>query len=648
MITKIYSSHYFALFGRIMLLAALTFSLSTQPSRAAPQGTYVNGHITQDTTWTLAGSPYEIYIEVIVDPGVTLTIDPGVIVQNYAGGTGSTSYIFEVQGTLIANGTLSQEIYFDPGPDGWSGINITGQPGNINTGSSLNFTVLTGGGFGGSGVGANLRLQYAVVDVHACQFNNSPGDGILGDDAGAQGSANIYDSIFNGNAGYAVNFEDGSVNPVLDNLSVDVDNGPTLPYGGNLVVINSATLDGSHTWEYMGLPYLILQTDVAPDATLTIQPGVTVLAQPGNDALDVEGTIDAEGTSQQPITFDAADPNAGWSGIKIMGMDAQPSIGNILENVSIIKGGSTNYCDLFVTYGDVIVQHSQLTQGLSSGVCLSTGANLTMSSVLLTYNNGYAMDVKDANAMFTMNNLIPFMNLINKIGIEGGTLTGEHTWQNSGINVYDLFYGYVTIAPNGTLNIEPGVTVTFSDTRDITVHGTLNALGTANKPILFTGDTPTPGLWSGLNFEGTPQQHAIGKLAYTTLEYGGYGGSAMVSIQNADVTFTHCVLRYCSADAIKILPPGKNLTPFTDNPFADPLTQINWSSLYDVGEYSYAINNGSSQVAQAAYNWWGAASGPTADDNPGGTGSGLNGLVEYRPYLTSPNASYIFMPLVIR
>jgi hypothetical protein len=645
MITKIFSAHYCALFGRIILLAALLLSLGAQPTRGAPQGTIVSGDITQDTTWTLAGSPYEVYIEVIVDPGVTLTIEPGVMVQNYAGGTGSTSYIFDVQGTLMANGTLSQEIYFDPGPDGWSGINITGQPGNINTGSSLNFTVLTGGGFGGSGVGANLRLQYAVVDVDSCQFNNSPGDGILGDDSGAQGSANIFNSMFTDNAGYAVNFEDGSVNPVLENLSAE-DNGPTLPYGGNLVVINDATLHGNHTWEYMGLPYLILQTIVAPDAVLTIEPMVQVLAQPGNDALDVQGTLVAYGWANQEIRFDPADPTSGWSGIAIRGTDASPSLGNMLNRVIINKGGFDGYCDLYVLHGDALVTNSQFDNGLDSGVCLDTGAILTMSYSQITNNLGYAMDVIDANAQFNLGNLSASGNLHDTIGIEGGTLTGVHTWPKSGINTYDRFYGDITIASTGSLNIDPGVTVLFGETRDITVHGTVNALGTPTNPITFTGETPTPGLWSGLNFEGTPEQHAIGKLAYTTLEYGGYGGSAMVSIQNADVTFTHCILRYCSADAIEILPPGKNLAPFTDNPFADPFTQINWSSLVDIN--GYAINNGSSQAVQAAYNWWGSTTGPTADDNPGGTGSGLNGLVDYRPYLTSPNASYIFMPLMIR
>jgi hypothetical protein len=569
------------------------------------------------------------------------------MVQNYSG-TGSTNYTFTVEGTLIANGTLSEMIYFVPGSTGWSGINIIGQPGDINTGSSLTFVSLRGGGFGGSGVGANLRLQYASVDVYNSQFKDSPGDGILGDDASAQGSANVYNSTFTDNTGYAVNYEDGSVNPVLDNLSA-TNNGATLPYGGDLVVINDGTLHGTHTWENMGLPYLILQTIVDSDSHLTIEPGVQILAQPGNDALDVQGTLEAYGTPSQVIHFDPADPVSGWSGIALMGTEELPSAGAWFDHVSITKGGFTGgNCDLYVTYANATVTNSQLESSEDSGVCLDHGATLTMTDTLLTNNQEYAIDVIDANARFTLDNLTASGNLYNTIGIEGGTMTGIHNWSKSGINTYDLFYGYVTIAPTGTLNIDPGVTVLFGDTRDITVHGTLNALGTPTNPILFTGETSTPGLWSGLTFEGTPEQHAVGNLAYSTIEYGGYGGSAMVSIQNADVTFKNCILRYCAGDAIRILPPDLNLAVLPASLLASQPVQINWSKLYDVGEYSYAINNGSSQTVQAAFNWWGAASGPTADDNPGGTGSALNGLVLYRPFLTSPDSMFVFLPLSIK
>jgi len=269
-----------------------------------------------------------------------------------------------------------------------------------------------------------------------------------------------------------------------------------------------------------------------------------------------------------------------------------------------------------------------------------------MTDTQLTNNQEYAIDVIDAGVFFTLDNLTASGNMSDTIGVEGGTLVGNnHTWSKSGIDTYDLFYGAVTVAPTGTLNIEPGVTVLFGETRDITVRGALNAIGTPTNPITFTGETPTPGLWAGLNFVGTAQQHAVGNLAYATIEYGGYGGSAMVYIENADVTFRHCILRYCSHDAIEIQ-PGQALASLPAGASDTQSIEVSRSSLVDIA--SYAINNQGSQPVLAAYNWWGSASGPSANDNPGGTGSALSGQVLYRPYLTGPNGMFVYLPFVIR
>lgn len=74
-----------------------------------PSGTTVpaNVHLTTDTTWTTAGSPYVLAGTAWVDPGVTLTIQPGVLVEG--SGTGSQ---LQVKGTLVAKGTPDAMITF--------------------------------------------------------------------------------------------------------------------------------------------------------------------------------------------------------------------------------------------------------------------------------------------------------------------------------------------------------------------------------------------------------------------------------------------------------------------------------------------------------------------------------------------------------
>jgi len=69
--------------------------------------THVSGGIYSNATWTLAGSPYIVDTNIVVFPGVTLTIQPGVTVK-FADGTN-----LEIrQGILIAAGTAADSITF--------------------------------------------------------------------------------------------------------------------------------------------------------------------------------------------------------------------------------------------------------------------------------------------------------------------------------------------------------------------------------------------------------------------------------------------------------------------------------------------------------------------------------------------------------
>jgi parallel beta-helix repeat protein len=81
-------------FAALILLAPLTFASTT-----------VSGSITSDTTWTSSGSPY-LVSGINVNTGVTLTINPGVVVK-----IADSSYMV-ISGSIIAEGTSSNPIYF--------------------------------------------------------------------------------------------------------------------------------------------------------------------------------------------------------------------------------------------------------------------------------------------------------------------------------------------------------------------------------------------------------------------------------------------------------------------------------------------------------------------------------------------------------
>jgi len=95
---------------RPLAIASLTLSLLTLLgclTVVCPVQAYttVNGTITQDTTWTKNGSPYNIASNLFIAEGATLTIEPGVTVN-------LGSYYLYVNGTLNARGSVNDKIVF--------------------------------------------------------------------------------------------------------------------------------------------------------------------------------------------------------------------------------------------------------------------------------------------------------------------------------------------------------------------------------------------------------------------------------------------------------------------------------------------------------------------------------------------------------
>jgi Periplasmic copper-binding protein (NosD) len=104
----------------ILAVSSLTLMFATIPFGLAQSGTNVSGIIASNTTWTQTNSPYRLTGPVAVNQGVTLTIDAGVTVDlGY--------YYMQVNGTLNAKGTSTNQIYFNDGNS--QGITFTA-PGN--------------------------------------------------------------------------------------------------------------------------------------------------------------------------------------------------------------------------------------------------------------------------------------------------------------------------------------------------------------------------------------------------------------------------------------------------------------------------------------------------------------------------------------
>ena len=94
----------------VLLIAAFSglSLIVSEPKTSAQSGTNVVGLTSQNTSWTVSGSPYTLTGNVLVYQGTTLTIEPDVTVN-------LGTYYLEVNGTLSAVGNLAEKVTFNGG-----------------------------------------------------------------------------------------------------------------------------------------------------------------------------------------------------------------------------------------------------------------------------------------------------------------------------------------------------------------------------------------------------------------------------------------------------------------------------------------------------------------------------------------------------
>lgn len=324
---------------------------------------------------------------------------------------------------------------------------------------------------------------------------------------------------------------------------------------------------GHQIWRAEDGPHVVMSTiAVRGGATLEIEPcsvvrftegtGISV-AFPGTPNT---GTLLAEGTEDQPITFEGQG-GARWGHVHV----EAPGVARLAHVTMTGGGGVDERGATLVGRGDgtttargLFVDHVAIEGSLGAGAVLSRGAAFAEGSDALTITGSgselhpFPLEI-DEHAMGTLPDGEYTGNVTDEILVRPElALAEDATLRELGVpyRIGTSAVDRLTVgagddtAPAVALTIEPGVTLRFHPGTQLRVEhrsgafaatGRLVAEGTAAAPITFTSaaDTPAPGDWVGLWFGGIVDPAT--SLAHVRLEYTG-ADCGCVLVSCSDVT----------------------------------------------------------------------------------------------------------------
>jgi len=317
---------------------------------------------------------------------------------------------------------------------------------------------------------------------------------------------------------------------------------------GDIVTITE-NITTPTTW--LSSKVYVVETGISVDGTtLTIEAGTTIKFKAGASlsfGWSDNVTLVANGTEEKPIIFTshASNPAPGsWEGLWFYS--------NTLTNSTM------NYCEVHYAGADnhpainldekITMNNCKVKNAKQVGIYSAKGF-MSFTGNTIEQVGTHAIEIESIGmpTLGTNNSITCGSNYGIKVRggyIQGPTATiSEQTvpyYIESGLNIEQ------------TLNIQPGVILKFHADAwmDFGFYEstTINAVGTVDKPIVFTtaAASPAPGAWQGLFFHSNTSSNSI--MKYCTIEYAGKeNDNANISLYDLNgLTIENCIIRNSS------------------------------------------------------------------------------------------------------
>ncbi|MDI6788435.1 MAG: right-handed parallel beta-helix repeat-containing protein, partial [Planctomycetota bacterium] len=450
-------------------------------------GTVVSGIISENITWTLANSPYIVVGSVLIDSGVTLTIEPGVQVLI------ASAKSMQVNGTLVARGTTSNKITFTRySTTEWnylmfadSSIDaaVDGSNNNYISGSVLEHCIIEyGGGATIDNIGA-IMANNAHPFINYCTIRYNKARGISAYNLSA--AIRITNNTINNTTGTGVYTNGGTVTISNNNITNNTGSGiyaynSTVTISNNNITNNTASYGGGICTEH---------------GTITISNNIitnNTASQSGGGIYAYYGTITI---SNNNITNNTAS-NGG--GIYAYYYSTVSISNNIITNNTASSGSGGG---IYTTYGTATISNNTISRNSAnnaSAVYYSTGGTPNFRYNLISGNQASSSAstiVIIGYPAFNFNNIFgntSLYELDNANGYAAGSqLNLENNWWGvaTSSQIDARIFDWVDNSTKGLSDFSPFASVIRIDT-PIAPPATITATGgTGQIALTWTANT---------------------------------------------------------------------------------------------------------------------------------------------------------------